>query len=71
MLKLMRLPHGTNRNRTLRRPMEMQKEEMNFAEIEQLLRRFWCRWRLKTLPPQAAVTVANVASGGKGGSLCA
>ncbi len=69
MLKLMRLPHGTNRNRTLRRPVEMHEEEVNFAEVEQLLRRFWRRWRLKALQ-QVAATAANTASGEKGGSLC-
>ncbi len=71
MLKLMRLPHGTNRNRTLRRSVEEHEEEVNFAEVEQLLRRFWHRWRLKTLQPQVAATAANTASGEKGGSLCA
>ena len=71
MLKLMRLPHGTNRNRTLRRAVDEQEEEMNFAEVEQLLRQFWRRWRLKRLQPQAAATVAAAASGEEGGSVCA
>ncbi len=44
MLKLMRLPHGTNRNRTLRRPTDAQEEEVDFAEVERLFRRFWRQW---------------------------
>jgi len=44
MLKLMRLPHGTNRNRTLRRVVDAREEEVDFAEVERLLRRFWRQW---------------------------
>lgn len=44
MLKLMRLPHGTNRNRTLRRATDAQEEEVDFAEVERLFRRFWRQW---------------------------
>jgi len=43
-LKLMRLPHGTNRNRTLRRVIEADEEEVNIVEVEQLFRRFWRQW---------------------------
>lgn len=42
-LKLMRLPHGTNRNRTLRRITEVE-EEVNAVEVEHLFRRFWRQW---------------------------
>ena len=44
MLKLMHLPHGTNRNRTLRRATDAQEEEVNFVEVERLFRRFWRPW---------------------------
>ena len=33
-LKLTRLPHGTNRNRTLRRPVEMQDEDVDLTELD-------------------------------------
>jgi hypothetical protein len=46
MFKLMRLPRGTNRNRTLKRPSEWPEEEVDLAEVEHLFRRFWQRWRL-------------------------
>ena len=49
MLKLMRLPHGTNRNRTLRRTVEFKEEEIDLAEVERLFRRFWHQWRARTL----------------------
>ena len=42
-LKLMRLPHGTNRNRTLRRITEVE-EEVSVVEVEHLFRRFWRQW---------------------------
>ena len=45
-LKLTRLPHGTNRNRTLRRPVELQDDEVDLAELGRLFRRFWRRWQL-------------------------
>ncbi len=43
-LKLMRLPHGTNRNRTLRRIVEAEDEEVTVVEVEHLFRRFWRQW---------------------------
>lgn len=44
-LKLTRLPHGTNRNRTLRRQVDLQDEEIDIAELERLFSRFWRRWQ--------------------------
>jgi hypothetical protein len=44
----MRLPHGANRNRTLRRPGET-PEEMEAVEVERLFRRFWREYR-RSLP---------------------
>jgi len=53
MLKLMKLPHGTNRNRTLRRQAEMREEEVDFTEVERLFRRFWQQWRMGAEPVRA------------------
>ena len=44
-LKLTRLPHGTNRNRTLRRQTDFQDEEIDLAELGRLFSRFWRRWQ--------------------------
>ena len=49
MLKLMRLPHGTNRNRTLRRPVEYKEEEVDFVEVGRPFRRFWHQWHSRSL----------------------
>lgn len=45
MLKLMRLPQGTHRSRLMRRPGEILEEEVDFAEVERLFRRFWREYR--------------------------
>ena len=44
-LKLTRLPHGTNRNRTLRRSVDLHDEEVDLIELERLFRRFWHVWQ--------------------------
>ena len=49
MLKLMRLPHGTNGSRTLRPQVEYKEEEVDFVEVESLFRRFWHQWHSRTL----------------------
>ncbi len=49
MLKLIRLPHGTNRNRTLRRQVEFKEEEVDFVEVDRLFRRFWRQWHSRSL----------------------
>ena len=43
MLKLMRFPRGTNRNRTLKRQRRPELEEVvdSAAEVKRLFRRFW------------------------------
>lgn len=51
MLRLMRLPRGTNRNRTLRRPVEVAAEEVDMTEVEDLFRRFWREFRRSTAGP--------------------
>ncbi len=45
-LKLMRLPHGTNRNRTLRKQVELQTVDVDMIDLNRLFRRFWHRWKL-------------------------
>ena len=45
MLKLTRLPHGTNRNRALRRPVDSRQAEVDLAESQRLFRRFWKLWQ--------------------------
>ena len=49
MLKLMRLPHGTNRNRTLRQQVEFKEEEVDFVEVDRLFHRFWHQWHSRNL----------------------
>ena len=44
-LKLMRLPHGPNRNRTLRRAAELSADELSLVAVAPLFRRFWQLWR--------------------------
>ena len=44
-LKLMQLPHGTNRNRTLRKPVDLQDDELDLVELNRLFRRFWHQWQ--------------------------
>ena len=44
MLKLTRLPHGTNRS--LRRPVDSEDEEVDLAESGRLFRRFWKLWQV-------------------------
>mgnify|MGYP006919346102 CR=1 FL=1 len=41
----MQLPHGTNRNRTLRKPVDLLEEEPDQAELNRLFRRFWHQWQ--------------------------
>ena len=42
MLKLMRFPRGTNRNRTLKPQIELDLDEGDpSAQVEQIFRRFW------------------------------
>jgi len=43
MLKLMRFPRGTNRNRTIKpqKPLHIKKEIDSVAEVERIFRRFW------------------------------
>ena len=55
-LKLMRLPRGTNRNRTLRRMAEVCEEEMDFSEVERLFRRFWRQWTAGEMSARMVVT---------------
>jgi hypothetical protein len=45
-LKLMRLPHGTNRNRTLRKQVELQEVDVSLVDINRIFLRFWHRWRV-------------------------
>jgi hypothetical protein len=47
----MRLPRGTNRNRTLRRPTEVAAEEVDMTEVEDLFRRFWREFRRSMAGP--------------------
>ena len=49
MLKRMHLPHGTNRNRTLRRQVEFAEEDVDFVEVDRLFRRFWHQWHSRSL----------------------
>ncbi len=44
-LRLARVLHGPNRNRTLRRFGEMAAGQVDSAAVEQLFRRFWQLWR--------------------------
>lgn len=44
MLRLMRLPRGTNRNRTLRRGTEAGDEDVSLEEVQRVFRRFWRFW---------------------------
>ena len=42
MLKLMRFPRGTNRNRTLKqKPLRLDEEIDSTVVIERIFRRFW------------------------------
>ena len=45
VLKLARLPRGTNRNRTLRRPAAGPEDIVVCVAVEQLFRRFWQSWQ--------------------------
>ena len=39
------LAPGTSRNRELRSTVDVQDEELDFAELERLFRRFWWLWQ--------------------------
>lgn len=42
MLKLMRFPRGTNRNRTLKqKPLHLEEEIDSKVVVERIFRRFW------------------------------
>ena len=42
MLKLMRFPRGTNRNRTLKqKPLHLEEEIDSMVAVERIFRRFW------------------------------
>ena len=43
-LKLIRLPEGTNRSRSLRRAVNLYDEEVDLAELERLFRCFGRVW---------------------------
>ncbi len=45
MLKLQRLPRGSNRNRVLHRPTDATFVELDYASVEELFRRFWQEYR--------------------------
>ena len=63
MLKLMRFPRGTNRNRTLKRlrreALEEDVETTATAEVERLFRRFWHERAVLASPRQEALAVAK------------
>ena len=61
MLKLMRLPRGTNRNRTLHRPPDAPFDDVDYAVVDDLFRRFWQQVRRSNLRE----------SWDKGGTQCA
>ncbi len=61
MLKLMRFPRGTNRNRTLKSHARPEVEEDSDAEVERIFRRFWHE---RTMPTANCDEQVSIVEGG-------
>ena len=63
-LKLMHMPQGTNRNRTLRRAPDGREDDLDLAEVEELFRRFWRTWYCRLSPERVPAQLRRGSGGG-------